>query len=153
MEKTERQHLILGRVQWNATLDSWESRVDFAPGCCIRYAIVAEAQWADTDPEELFTIGAEYLRWARQAEPACREQIADDYLEVYNRSWADDDPDEGPPPLDRSGFIAHLRLAGISLFHNGSADWVYDAGDLFAGHGISVLVGEDRKFGRAMLFG
>lgn len=153
MEQTEREHPVLGHVQWNAGLDSWESEVDLAPGCRIRFTIVAEAEWATADPEELFAIGAEYLDWARRAEPACRGRIADDYLEVYNGSWADDDPEEGPPRLDREGFIARLRPAGISLYHDGSADWVYDPGDLFAGHGISVWVGRDRVFGEASLFG
>jgi hypothetical protein len=153
VDQPEREHTVLGAIRWNAALDSWESQVDLTPGRCVRFAIVAEAEWANADPDGLFALGAEYLGWARQAEPACRERIADAYLDVYNHSWADDNPDEGPPPLDRPGFIANLRPAGISLFHDGSANWVYDPGDQFAGHGISVYVSEDRVFVRASLFG
>jgi hypothetical protein len=35
---------------------SWEAEVELAPGCPIRFAIVAEAEWADEDPKELFGI-------------------------------------------------------------------------------------------------
>ena len=153
MDQPEREHPVLGRLRWDAGYDSWESEVDLAPGCRVSFRIVAEAGWADADPDELFAVGAEFLAWARQAEPACRARVADDYLDTYNRAWADDDPDEGPPPLDRAGFLGHLRPAGISLYHTGVSDWVYDPGDLFAGHGISLYVGEDRVIGRASLFG
>jgi hypothetical protein len=153
VNQPEREHPVLGRLKWDGSYDSWETEVNLTPGCLVSFRIVAEAEWAEADPDELFAIGADFLAWARGAEAACRERIADDYLEVYNQAWADDDPDEGPPPLDRAGFLAHLRLAGISLFHTGSSDWVYDPGDLFAGHGISVYAGADRVFGRASLFG
>ena len=44
-----------------------------------------------------------------------------------------------------------LAVGLIGLFHTGMSDWVYDPGDLFAGHGISVYVGADRVIGRASL--
>jgi hypothetical protein len=160
MEKRAHNHPVLGRVEWNQ--DCWAATVGLGPGCPIRLAIVAEAEWSGADPAELFEIGAEYIAWARRAEPKCRKRIAEDLLDVYNRSWAydpedeepdEDDPDEGPPPLTRGQFLKRLRLTGISLFHTGSAAWVYDAGDLFAGHGISVYVDDGRVFQKASLFG
>jgi hypothetical protein len=160
MRKRRREHPVLGSLEWDK--DSWASTVELAPGCPIRFAIVAEAEWSDADPAELFEIGAEYIAWARKSEPKCRKRIAEDLLAVYNRSWAydpddeeadEDDPNEGPPPLTRGQFLQRLRPSGISLFHTGTADWVYDAGDLFAGHGISVYMDESRVFKKASLFG
>ena len=159
MGKRVRQHPVLGRLKWDR--DSWEATVELSPGCPIRFAIVAEAEWSDAGPAALFEIGAEYVAWARKSESKCRERIAQDLFGVYNRSWAyepddeadDDDPDEGPPPLTRGEFLKRLRPSGISLFHTGSADWVYNAGELFAGHGISVYVDESRVFRKASLFG
>ncbi len=153
MRKSEYQHPALGDIGWNAELHSWEAEVALAPDRPIRLLIVVEADWSDAEPQKLFAIAVAYLDWARRAEPACRERIADDLWQLYNHSWADDDPDEGPPPLERPAFVARLGACGISLYHDGSAAWMYDSGDLFAGHGIAVRVGADRVFGRASLFG
>jgi hypothetical protein len=110
----------------------------------------------------LFEIGARYIAWARKSELTCRKRIADDLLDLYNCSWADDPDDEdldeddaedGSPPLTCAQFLRRLRPSGISLFHTGSADWVYDAGELFAGHAISVYVDEEQVFRKASLFG
>jgi hypothetical protein len=61
MAKRSRQHPVLGRLRWDERLDSWEARLDLLPGCPIRFAIVAEAEWAGADPAQLFEIGAEFL--------------------------------------------------------------------------------------------
>ena len=116
-------------------------------------SIVAEADWEGVKPERLFGIGADYLEWARTAEGTIREKVTTSCLNNYNEVWADEDPEEGPPRLDHAGFLSHLRLNGISLYHDGSANWFYDASDLFAGHGIMVWVSTDRAFEDASLIG
>ena len=149
-----RQHPTLGELRWNPTLDSWEATVELFPGCHIRFAIVAEAEWADIDPAELFEIGATFLQWAREFEPHCRDQIANDLLDCYNEVWADEDPEEGQPPHTRGEFLSAIRPSGISLFDNGSSSWSYDPGDLFAGHSIWHMLDENRSFiGKASLVG
>jgi hypothetical protein len=154
MNKRARKHPVLGRLQWDSRVNSWESKVELAPGCSISFAIVAEADWAEKDPKELFAIGAQYLARARQGEPRVRERVADDLLDVYNESWADEDPNEGTPPMDRAEFLANIRPSGICLFHDGSSTWDYSCGDLFAGHGIWLRLGPDGKFrGEASLIG
>jgi hypothetical protein len=149
-----RQHPGVGQLRWVKAHDSWEGTIEFLPGCPISFDIVAEAEWADTEPSVLFEAAASFLAWARENEPRCRERVADDLLDLYNGSWADDDPDEGPPPHTREEFLAAIRTAGISLYHTGMSSWSYDAGDLFAGHGIWLVVAEDRSFkGKASLVG
>jgi hypothetical protein len=56
--------------------------------------------------------------------------------------------------MGRAAFLANLQPCGISLHHDGSSSWDYACGDLFAGHGIWVMLGPDRKFlGEADLVG
>jgi len=154
MEEAVRNHFVLGEIRWNTGLDSWEATVDLFPGCPVRFAIIAEAEWADADPAELFEIGAAFLDWARGFEAKVRARVADDLLEVYNRSWADDDPEEGPPPHTRAEFLSAVRPCGLSLHHNGSSSWDYDPGDLFAGHGIWLMLDAGHSFlGKASLVG
>lgn len=154
MPKKVRHHPGLGELRWDAEVNSWETTLDLHPGCPVRFAIVAEAEWADTDPAKLFEVGVTFLAWARGFEPKCRERIADDLLDVYNRAWADDDPEEGPPPHTRAEFLAAIRPSGLSLYHDGCSSWVYDDGDLFAGHGIDLMLDAKRSFiGNASLFG
>ncbi|MBN8927929.1 DUF2262 domain-containing protein [bacterium] len=154
MAKQARKHPILGRVTWDAQLNSWDAEVELPPGNPVHLSIVAEAEWADADPAELLAAGAEYLRWARQAEPQIRQRVADDLHECYNSAWADEDPEEGTPPMDRAEFLAAIRPDGVSLYHDGSASWFYACGELFGGHGIWLMLGPDRGFkGKASLVG
>src|SRR5581483_3977578 len=115
MGEAVRHHPALGELRWEAARDSWEADLDFAPGHPVHFAIVAEGEWEETDPAELFEIGAAFLAWAREFEPRCRERVADDLLDVFNRAWADDDPEEGPPPHTRAEFLAAIRLGDLSL--------------------------------------
>jgi hypothetical protein len=154
MADAVRHHRAIGDLRWVEGHDSWETTVELLPGCSVEFAIVAEAEWADADPAELFEVGAKFLAWAREFETRCRERVADDLLDLYNGAWADDDPEEGPPPHTRAEFLAAVRPSGVSLYYTGMSSWIYDPGDLFAGHWISVVVAEDGSFvGKASLEG
>jgi hypothetical protein len=146
MAKRPRKHPVLGRLQWDDRVKSWEADVELAPGNPIRFAIVVEGDWADMEPAKLFDIGASFLEWARKAESKIRKRVADDLLDVYNQSWADEDPEEGTPPMNRTEFLRNIRPSGIDLHHDGSFSWDYACGELFAGHGIWLMLGPDRKF-------
>ena len=86
--------------------------------------------------------------------PESIERCADDLLEVYNSAWADEDPDEGTPPMDREAFMGSLSLSSVLVVDDFSATIVFDAGDLFAGHFVTLSL--DRALnvhGRASLWG
>ncbi len=119
MADVVRHHPGVGELRWVKAHDAWEGTIEFLPGCPVSFNIVAEAVWADADPAVLFEAAAAFLAWARVSEWQCRERVADDLLNLYNGSWADDDPDEGPPPHTRAEFLAAIRPAGISLYHTG----------------------------------
>jgi hypothetical protein len=154
MDEAVRHHPALGELRWDAARHSWETDLDLFPGCPIHFAIVAEDEWEDVEPAELFEIGTAFLAWAREFEPQCRERVADDLLDLFNQSWADDDPEEGPPTHTRAEFLAAIRLSDLTLYPGGASHWYYDPGDLFAGHRIWLMVDADRSFrGKASLVG
>jgi hypothetical protein len=154
MAEVTRHHPGIGDLRWVENHDAWEGTVELMPGVSVAFDIVAEAEWATADPAELFEAGAAFLTWAREFEPQCRERVADDLLDLYNDAWADDDPEEGPPRLSRAEFLAAIRPSGLSLYSSGMSSWSYDAGDLFAGHGIWVVADKDGSFkGKASLVG
>jgi hypothetical protein len=157
MDDVVRQHRPLGDLRWDDRLKCWEADVEIATGVRVALCLSAEKEYqVFAAPEELFAAGAEYLAWARQAEPHCRQQIADDLLECYNEVWANTDPDDaddGPGPMTREEFISRIRLGAIHLDTNGSGVWYYDDQDLFAGHVIEIWVSKDRVFSGAHLAG
>ena len=145
---------MIDTISWNAETSSWEGEANLVPGSPIRFSLVDEEKWATTSPASLLEIATAFLQWAGTFEPHCRERIADNLLRVYNEAWADDDPDEGPPPCTRPEFIAALQLDSISLDESGSSSWIYKCGDLFAGHAISLMLNADHSFlGKARLWG
>ena len=151
MGKSVQKHERLGQLHWDANCKSWSCKLKLRDGCAIEFVMIVEAEWVQTDPNLIFEIGAEYLEWAEKAEANCRERVADDLLEVYNRSWA---RESKIGLLSREQFIAKLTLSSITLYHNTSADWMYDCGPLFAGHAIDFLLDPDKNFvGKAGLFG
>jgi hypothetical protein len=154
MASVVRSYPGVGELRWVEGHSAWEGSIELLPGCPVAFDIVAEAEWATADPTELFAAAAAFLAWAREFEPRVRERVADDLLDLYNQAWADDDPDEGPPPHTRAEFLAAIHPSGLSLYHTGMSSWSYHAGDLFAGHGIWVVVARDGSFtGKASLVG
>lgn len=82
------------------------------------------------------------------------ERCADDLLDVYNTVWADEDPDEGAPPLDRAAFVASFALASVVFLRDRSVSVAFEVGALFGGH--QVVLSLDSNFealGRASLWG
>lgn len=86
--------------------------------------------------------------------PGLIERCADDLLQVYNSAWADEDPDEGTPPMDQPAFIAYFSLASVNLLNDLSASVAFDVGDLFAGHQVVLSLDPALQVqGRASLWG
>ena len=147
MVDTVRNHPRIGELRWVEGRHEWEATVEPLPGCSVKFTIVAEAERTETDPAELFEAGAKFLAWAREFEPQCRERVAHDLLDWYNRVWADDDLEGGPHTLAGAEFVAVIRPIRVSLYRTGESYWAYDPGDLFSCYrGISVNVAKDGSF-------
>ena len=145
-------HPQLGQFDWDPSVNSWEARVELLSGCTISFSIVAEGIWEGVDPERICETAMNFLAKAREHEPHCRQRVADDLLDIYNTSWADDDPEEGMPPHSRTEFLAAISPSAISLYHDLSSSWSYECGDLFAGHDVWFMLDEKFRFmGKASL--
>jgi len=62
-----------------------------------------------------------------------RRVVAEDYLELYNGTWRQDDDEE----LDQDGFIARITPTGVDVDED-RVEIYFDDGDLFGGHTIIV---------------
>lgn len=154
MSEKKLNHPVLGQLEWDERVAHWRTDVDLLPGNEISLRIAVEEDWEQLEPQALFEIAAAFLDRARQAEGRIRDVMADDMHEVYNDYWADEDPDEGCPPMDRPAFLASIRPDGITLHHDGSSSWTYDCGELFGGHVIYAMFEADwRPIGEASLYG
>jgi hypothetical protein len=152
-QPSEYEHPTLGLLLWNGNAVRWETQSEILPGHSVAVSIEGRRDRSPDELAESLAAAADHLNWAKQSVPVCREWIADDLLNIYNEAWADEDPEEGPPPLNRSEFLAHLRLVDITIHQDGSVGWMYDPGAMFTGHGIWLWIGADRVFRKASLFG
>jgi hypothetical protein len=98
----------------------------------------------DTDPttniDEFLRFGVEMLEWARRSEPACRERIADELLELYNDTWA---PEDAPAPIKRAEFIKRIAPSSLVRDIDGSGFFYWADDDMFAGHSIELRFRKD----------
>ena len=147
-----RQHPTLGTVRWDADAGGWQCFAELRPELRISIAAIVEESWTQAEPD-LIAIIADYIEWARQAEPDCTRAVIDQMFVDYDTTWAADDPADGYERLDRAPFAAQIKLLGITLYHPGAADWIYDPADLFGGLSIALWVDETRTIREAMLFG
>ena len=145
------EHNVLGRLTYFNEYEWWETQVEFRPGCLVNFRL---STWTGSDPKvnvpDLFFRGVDYLEWARQAEPVCRQRVADKLLECYNDTWASEDE---PAPMSCAEFVEKITLTSVVLHTDGGAYWYYADGDLFAGHWIEVRAGVNREFSHVGLAG
>jgi hypothetical protein len=133
----------LGRLVHDNELNWWEGQVELRPNLRIDFRLSTRTGGGpDVGFDELVRQGVEYLEWARGAETAIRERIADELLGTYNDNWADENDSTGK--LTRDEFLGVICAYSVTLDARGESTWYYDDGDLFAGHWIQVRLGSDR---------
>ena len=148
-----REDPVLGQLVYDSSVDWWHAHVELRSGCLIDFDISADNLGGpQIDTDDLIRRGVEYLAWAREAEPTVREKIADDLLGCHNDNWSSPEED-GLGPMSRSQFLERVTPHGITLNTDGSADWYFDDGNLFAGHWIEVRVQPDRAITEVGLAG
>lgn len=100
--------------------------------------------------DELLQSSVEMLEWARRSEPACRERIADDLLELYNEDWI---PEEASDPMTRAEFIERVEPNSLRRDIGGSGYFYWGDDDMFAGHWIELRFREDYTISEVGLAG
>lgn len=144
----------LRRARFDPKLDLWRTEVPQSPHEPLTISVDAPHSSVGL-PRDLIVVCAGILQKTVSSLQVLRSRVADDLLDTYNDNWADDDPDEGPPEMDREDFMAALTLADISLHGiDGGRTIMFSCGDLFAGHVVVLtLDNTDQPVGRATLFG
>ena len=79
---------------------------------------VAKALWRDHDD------------WREKIESFAVAKL----LCLKNETWLEEDE----PPISESEFIERMSLQSISVYPDGSFEFMHDDGDLFWGHAIQV---------------
>jgi hypothetical protein len=129
-------HPVLGRLWWNPRLSTWETEVELHAGDSIDLSITTRMDMAPTDDlDALLNGGVAMLEWARRAERACRERIADELLELYNDTWA---PEGEATPMSRAEFIKRIAPSSLVRDIDGSGFFYWADDDMFAGHRIEL---------------
>lgn len=78
-----------------------------------------------------------------------RHKSVQDLLDLRNGSWKEEDE----PILTAAEFLERMSLESVGFDRDGSVDFMFDDGDLFAGHAIEVSMNVFNEFGEAGLFG
>ena len=129
------QHPVLGELSLNRDFGQYEGFIAW-PGADEDGLRLSVGAGTDEENTAAFEAVAALVANAAALDRAARERIADDYLELKNNEWQDDDGRQ----YTRDEFMAALRAATLSLEDPDSEDWTlwFDDGDLFFGHGFTV---------------
>lgn len=122
-------HPVLGPVAFDPSMFCWQTRSPVPLGetdeVTVALAATSDLDVSSDRLDQVATI-------VRRVDPrALRGAIAEDYLELYNDTWRQDD-DEA---LDRAGFIARISPTFVDIDEDVIQVYFHD-GDLFAGHSI-----------------
>src|SRR5262249_43948402 len=143
----------LGLLTHDKNYDWWNGTAELRAGLVIELRLLERRGTdAECETDELLRRGADFLAWARSAEPSVKARIADELLETYNDFWASED-EGGIGRLSRERFLEQIEASSITFDPDGSAFWYYSDGDLFAGHWIEVRIDPDRQISEVGLAG
>jgi hypothetical protein len=84
-----------------------------------------------------------------QIEKRANQFLVDQMLKLKNESWLD----EGELPLRPEEFGARIRLGRIDVQDEGQAVLIFDDGDVFCGHYLTVILEPDGTLRDAGMFG
>ena len=84
-------------------------------------------------------------------EANARKKIIDEYLDIYNETWRDEE--KGDPKLDKKAFCENLTLSSISFISDSSIDFCYSENGMFGSHWLIAQSFDGEKFDYATMFG
>jgi hypothetical protein len=139
-------HPVLGPVAFDPSMFCWQTRSPVPLGATDEVTVaLTVTDDLDVPAGRLDQVAA----IVRRLDPrALRGAVADDYLEVYNDTWRQDD-DEA---LDRGGFVARIAPTFVDVDEDLIQVYLNDGG-LFAGHSIVLSLDTDLRITDVKLAG
>lgn len=103
----------------------------------------------DADIEDAMKLANKVLADLQTYEAKAREKIIEDYLDVYNDNWTD----ENNPKLNEQEFSDNLTLTNVSFGGEDSIEFFYAENDMFGGHSLIAISFDGETFEDVTLFG
>lgn len=103
----------------------------------------------DADIEDTMKLANKVLADLQTYETKAREKIIEDYLDVYNDNWTD----ENNPELNEQEFSDNLTLTNASFGGEDSMEFYYTENDMFGGHSLIAISFDGENFEDVTLFG
>ena len=124
--RTSREHPVLGKLfLHNRNGVWWQSEIEISPGIVIRFDLQADRAPGGVESKELFERAAEFVTWAKQAEPQIREIVADRLLEgqYFCRTAELLASSQTRSSINRMELLSKMRLSLLEFYPSGSSDW------------------------------
>lgn len=125
--------------------DSFEGEIEFEGQSVLMLVFVDD----DEEIEQANTRANNALVWARENYQAAIEYGVQELLDLKNEAWLDEDED----PVTADEFKALLEFNELSVYDDGGIAFVFDGGDLFWGHFVTISTDADYQFISADLEG
>jgi hypothetical protein len=121
---------VLGHLDWDDTIDRWSGNISIASDVIVELSICSDGF---STQSVLENARRTFLKLRANCQEASNH-IADRLLGAYNESWNDGSP------VSRDQFLSRISPAAIGLYHDGSAEFLYEDGGQFGGHLILIYV-------------
>jgi hypothetical protein len=143
--RTALDHPSLGHLEYDKRLD-WYSTKLALDGESVDLRIHCDG--AAGEPPAL-SHAARMVGKVKELCRAAKECAVRDLLDLKNDTWLDEDE----PEVDAEQFKRLMRLEGIVVYGDGSAEFYHLDGDLFWGHCILVHMDASERFDKADIAG
>lgn len=102
----------------------------------------------ESEPRKVSNAMRASALWVASNRDRLFEAVVSELLPLYNDTWR-----AGAPKRTREEFLKDVRLASASLYEDGSLSLYFEAGPLFAGHGIDLYVDANKGLRKPGLIG
>lgn len=136
---------LFGHLKWSADVEWYEGRIEILPGSFVRVTFKNDE---DIEFSEVFSAAHIQLEPLKSKLPNIYAEVRREYLELYNRSWANAVNGYGQPAnrgrISETDFDALVRLKDVSFRYGIMVDlWYSEEEGLFGGHSILVQLDSD----------
>ncbi|MBD2196134.1 MULTISPECIES: DUF2262 domain-containing protein [Calothrix] len=143
MTKKVIKNQILGELTWHNDFDWWKGKIEITPGNIISLSVDSE----NIEIPSVSELTCHSFTRIKQQEVNLRRCTANQLIDLYNKSWNNDDE------IDCPTFMNLIKLEAVHLNSDGSATLYYEDGGLFGGHVIVVSIDCDGIFEDADIAG